>query len=152
EGVERLGARGRDRDLEPLLAQHVRQRVGERLLVLDDEYAGHCAASREAVLFWDAAAAAASAAGSRRVKVDPEPSLLQTVTSPPCATATCLTMARPRPVPPVSRERAASTRKKRSKMRCWALSGMPMPWSLTLISTTSPTERALMTTRVCSGL
>lgn len=59
------------------------------------------------------------------------------------------------PVPPVARERAASTRKNRSKIRSCALSGMPIPWSLTLISTDSvlgPAARALTTTRVCSGL
>src|SRR5258706_5288490 len=48
--------------------------------------------------------------GSRRVKVDPEPSLLVTVTFPPCAAVTCLTIASPRPVPPVTRDLAGSTR------------------------------------------
>lgn len=50
------------------------------------------------------------------------------------------------------RDLAASTRKNRSKMRSCALSGMPMPWSLTLTSTVSPAGLALITTRVCSGL
>src|SRR5258705_6904278 len=40
--------------------------------------------------------------GSRRVKVDPEPSLLVTLTFPPCAAVTSLTIATPRPVPPVT--------------------------------------------------
>ena len=43
-------------------------------------------------------------------KVDPWPSRLSTSTRPPCRSATCLTIAKPRPVPPVALERAASTR------------------------------------------
>ena len=39
--VSACGAGRRDRDLEALLAQHVGQRVGERLLVLDHQHAGH---------------------------------------------------------------------------------------------------------------
>src|SRR5258708_17361727 len=54
--------------------------------------------------------------GSRRVKVDPEPSLLVTVTFPPCAAVTCLTIASPRPVPPVTRDLAGSTRVSGSKL------------------------------------
>ena len=45
-----------------------------------------------------------------RVKVDPTPSWLQTVTLPRCAAITCFTIASPRPVPPVARDRAGSTR------------------------------------------
>lgn len=40
----------------------------------------------------------------------PSPGALSTLTRPPCACATCLTMARPRPVPPLARLRALSTR------------------------------------------
>ena len=47
-----------------------------------------------------------AAAGSRIVNVDPRPSSLHTVTSPPWLAQMCLTMARPSPVPPVARERA----------------------------------------------
>ncbi len=50
------------------------------------------------------------AAGSLIVKVDPLSCWLHTVTSPPWLATTCLTMLRPRPVPPVDRERAGSTR------------------------------------------
>jgi hypothetical protein len=48
--------------------------------------------------------------GMYRLKVDPAPSTLRTVTLPLWAAITCLTMASPRPVPPVARERAGSTR------------------------------------------
>ena len=44
------------------------------------------------------------------VNVEPSPSRDSTVTSPPCACATWRTIASPRPVPPVSRLRARSTR------------------------------------------
>jgi putative MATE family efflux protein len=43
-------------------------------------------------------------------KVDPVPGVLSIFSSAPCRCTTCLTMARPRPVPPVSRERLRSTR------------------------------------------
>ena len=48
----------------------------------------------------------AGSAGSRSVNVEPAPSTLQTLTSPPCTAAMCLTMARPSPVPPVALARA----------------------------------------------
>ncbi len=41
EAGQRVRAGAGDRDLVALAAQHVGQRVGERLLVLDDEYPGH---------------------------------------------------------------------------------------------------------------
>ncbi len=43
-------------------------------------------------------------------KVDPFPGVLSTETLPPWSWTMCLTMARPSPVPPCSRLRAASTR------------------------------------------
>ena len=43
-------------------------------------------------------------------KVEPLPGLLVTRTEPPCSWTRCLTMERPRPVPPSSRLRPASTR------------------------------------------
>src|SRR5699024_8272458 len=49
-------------------------------------------------------------AGNRMVKVEPCPTWLQTTTSPPRFAQTCLTIDSPRPVPPVARDRAASTR------------------------------------------
>src|SRR6478609_8171557 len=58
----------------------------------------------------DSIAPVAWAAGSSMVKVDPRPGSDQTDTLPPWLSATCLTIARPRPVPPVARERAVSTR------------------------------------------
>ena len=38
------------------------------------------------------------------------PTALSAQTRPPCASARCFTMARPRPVPPSARERAGSPR------------------------------------------
>src|SRR5262249_43517452 len=48
--------------------------------------------------------------GRRTVKVVPRPSLLVAATLPCIAWVRCLTMDRPSPVPPISRERALSTR------------------------------------------
>ena len=50
------------------------------------------------------------AAGKTMEKHEPRPTWLSIRSSAPCRWATCLTMARPRPVPPVSRERLRSTR------------------------------------------
>lgn len=52
----------------------------------------------------------ASASGRLSVNVEPSPKVESTVTMlPPCCAITCLTMLRPRPVPPVCREQAGST-------------------------------------------
>src|SRR5579862_2242770 len=50
------------------------------------------------------------ASGSTTVKVEPRPSWLSTVMPPCIRSTTCLTIDRPRPVPPTCRERALSTR------------------------------------------
>lgn len=50
------------------------------------------------------------AAGSVKRTVVPCPTSLSIASSPPWASTRCLTMARPSPVPPSSRERALSTR------------------------------------------
>ncbi len=96
EFLKRRRAGRRDRDLEALLAKQEGKRVGERVLVLDDQHPGH----------W----ATRVGDGSSRVNVEPEPGELHTRTCPPWLLTMCLTMARPRPVPPVWRERAGSTR------------------------------------------
>ncbi|WHZ11472.1 MAG: hypothetical protein OJF60_001911 [Burkholderiaceae bacterium] len=49
-------------------------------------------------------------AGNSSVNFEPRPGVLSIASSAPCRSATCLTIARPRPVPPVSRERLRSTR------------------------------------------
>ena len=51
-----------------------------------------------------------AAAGNRIVNVVPRPSSLSTSIVPPWFSTTCFTIARPSPVPPVSRDRARSTR------------------------------------------
>ena len=50
-----------------------------------------------------------SALGRVTVKLEPLPSRLSTVIVPRMRSMTCLTMERPRPVPPTSRERVLST-------------------------------------------
>ena len=54
--------------------------------------------------------AAHRAAGIRTVKVLPTPGVLSTVMVPPWACTMCLTIERPKPVPPSLRLRALSTR------------------------------------------
>src|ERR1035438_909733 len=48
--------------------------------------------------------------GTVSVKREPCPTWLDTATVPPICSITCFTMDRPRPVPPISRDRALSTR------------------------------------------
>src|SRR5690349_49896 len=50
------------------------------------------------------------ATGSLSLKVLPLPGALSTSMLPPWTWATCLTIERPRPVPPISRDRERSTR------------------------------------------
>jgi len=50
------------------------------------------------------------ARGRLKRKVEPLPGVLSTPTSPPMASTRFFTMDRPRPVPPISRERPGSTR------------------------------------------
>ena len=60
--------------------------------------------------FWPLGQRAGWGRGRRRVKTVPWPGAERTSTEPWWRRATCLTMARPRPVPPFSRERSAWTR------------------------------------------
>src|SRR5690606_26754783 len=100
-------------DLEPLLAQHVRQSIAVAFLVFDDEHPGHDVASfcrslgcsmrrpvrcsmrgamggsTTCVGTRTGSAAGSVRSGSRSVKVDPSPSTLHTVTEPPWLLATC---------------------------------------------------------------
>src|SRR5690606_5910659 len=108
EDVEGLGAVPGRLHADPLALQPDRQRLDEAVLVLDEQdrrLRGH---GRRAS--WGVRAAGAGPAGSRSVKVEPAPSRDRTRTSPRWLDATWRTMARPRPVPPVSRLRARSTR------------------------------------------
>ena len=112
---QRIMAGGGDGHLEPLLAEHVGEGIAVALLVLDDQYATHAVSS---LMTCDPDAPGSvvllgSGPGLRgrvRVNVEPWPSTDQTRTSPPWEAATCLTIDRPRPVPPVERWRAGSTR------------------------------------------
>src|SRR5690606_33058239 len=91
-----------DRDVEALLAEHVGESIAVALLILDDENAGHGRAS--------CGGTDGMRAGKERVNDEPCPSSDHTVTSPPWEATTCLTIDNPRPVPPVERWRAGSTR------------------------------------------
>jgi teichoic acid transport system ATP-binding protein len=67
-------------------------------------------------------------------------------TSPPWATARRRTMNKPMPMPPKRRRSPASPWKKRSKIRSWSPSAMPMPRSSTVTSIRPPAARARTTT------
>src|SRR5262249_41374880 len=114
ESLDRVRPSRADRHLEALPAQHVGQRVAEGLLVFDHQHPRHLTASL--TCFAGPLDGLVPAAGGLltmgicRVKVDPALSWLHTVTLPRCAAITCLTIARPRPVPPVALDRAGSTR------------------------------------------
>src|SRR4026207_881996 len=62
------------------------------------------ASDRANIVFHCLFAEIAGLLGRWMVNVLPFPSSDSTVTSPPCSSARCLTMASPSPVPPISRE------------------------------------------------
>ena len=76
------------------------------------------------------------AAGSLSTNVVPSPCAPSTQIVPWWYCTACLTMASPRPVPPVSFERLLSRRKNRSNTFSRISSGMPAPVSLTRTVTT----------------
>jgi len=99
------------------------ERLDEARLVLDDEdrRVGHTAPPSAPVRAPMSTSTGTSAAdgssrsvraniGSCNVNVLPTPSVDSTATRPPWRLATCRTIERPRPVPPVPRLRARSTR------------------------------------------
>src|SRR5699024_2809894 len=107
--------------------QQIRQRVGDGGFVFNDENPSHqcvpfpsaglCECEELPTVFISisvpsvaASCASVSRAGSRMRKVDPLSTTDSTVTSPPWFETVCLTMLSPKPVPPVARERAESTR------------------------------------------
>src|SRR5699024_4846642 len=124
EMVERGRSVLADVDLEPFLAQQERERLGQRGLVLHDQHTGHRGSSFLSGAPAVAARGAPSAGwvlavtawspdrwtGISRVKVEPSPWRDHRRIRPLWLMATCLTIARPSPVPPVARERALSTR------------------------------------------
>ena len=69
--------------------------------------------------------------GSTTVMVRPPPGVCEARICPPCDRTIAATIDSPRPVPPFSRLREASTRKNRSNSRCSASSETPGPLSLT---------------------
>ena len=81
--------------------------------------------------------------GSTRVKVVPTPSSESTLIVPLCRSMISLVSERPTPRPPATRSLLASERQKRLKTRGMSYLAMPMPVSLTEMSTSLrvlPTE------------
>ena len=79
------------------------QRLKVGRLVFDDEYACHRSCSLSMLT-------AVPASGSATVKVEPSPGFDHTSIVPPLARMWWFAIDNPRPVPPVRRERAGSTR------------------------------------------
>ena len=111
-------------DLVALALEEPAQRVGEGRFVLHDQDAGHRSSSQmsvgpqrtDAVGSPDAPSgppfgdSVSSTTGSSMVNVEPVPGRDHTEMAPPWLATMCLTIASPRPVPPVCRDRAESTR------------------------------------------
>ena len=93
EAVEQLEQQPRDVDG---VARGRREEV-EELAALGDEADPHCAG---------AVYQTTARAGNEHVTVRPPPAVREASTVPPAAATTCLTMARPRPVPRVERPRS----------------------------------------------
>ena len=81
---------------------------------------------------------AATLAGKRTVNSLPWPRTLSAVAVPPCSSTSRCTKHRPMPKPPCERSIDRSAWVNRSKMRGNSSGAMPMPLSLTRITTVSP--------------
>src|SRR4029077_16974626 len=77
------------------------------------------------------------ARGMTSVKVEPSPSALRTVSSPPSIWVRRRQMASPRPAPVYWRVGESSAWRKSSKITSWSLGEMPMPLSATQMDTRS---------------
>src|ERR1044071_441871 len=73
--------------------------------------------------------------GSVNVKVDPRPGALSTQIRPPCSSTNFFARVRPRPVPSCLRVSSWPTWRNSSKIAAWSSGAMPMPVSVTAIST-----------------
>src|SRR5437588_8226157 len=114
-----------------------------RLTNADDTatYPDRCRDARRAVC----AQSLTCTAGSSTVNSVPRRGSEATVTDPPCASTTCLTIASPSPEPSPSRGRAVSAFQKRSKMRGRSAGATPIPVSRQR-STTRPAAPGSATT------
>ena len=88
----------------------------------------------------------------RRVNVEPRPSSLHTATEPPWLLATCLTMARPRPVPAGAAGPGLVDPVEALEDAVRSLRGMPMPLSVTAISANPDRARAATAIRFSPSL
>src|SRR3984957_14550114 len=113
------------------------QRAQDGRLVVDDQHAGHDPVSSALVV------SALAAAGSVMATVSPPPGVSRASIRPPMASANPRATARPRPTPPGER---SPMRVNGSKMRSFASTGTPAPWS-----TTSSTTRSAARCACSSG-
>ena len=96
---------------------------------------------------------AASPSGRRTVNVLPRPTPgLSAVTLPPCSSTSRRTSARPMPRPPCARSSLRPTWVNISNTSGRASGAMPMPVSVTEITTWSPSRRAARSIRPPSGV
>src|SRR4029079_16537052 len=98
------------------------------------------------------AAASSTAYGSSTRNDAPAPGADRTEMLPPCASAIAREITRPRPVPGIACSVAVDERKKRWKTRACSDSGMPMPVSVTSITTLAPSTRVRAVTVPAAGV
>ena len=97
-------------------------------------------------------ALAGTTAGTLTVKRAPPSVRLAASTEPSCAATIAATIANPKPVPPVARERLRSTRQNRSKIRSNWSAGRPGPWSRTTSAACPSATSRDISTRLAGGV
>src|ERR1019366_8880994 len=117
----------RQHQLVPLEVQQLPHEIEVRLIVVDEQYPRH-----------DQCAFARCVSGSRTLMRVPASTLLSIEIVPPCNSTAFLTITSPRPVP--WRVPTLEARGKLSNRRAWSSTGMPMPWSPTSITASSPSR------------
>src|SRR5262249_4436985 len=90
--------------------------------------------------------------GSVKVKVEPLPTSLSTQILPPCNSTNFFASVNPRPVPSLFRASAVPTWRNSSKTFAWSSGEIPIPVSLTEISTEPSACLALIPIRPPSGV
>src|SRR5216683_5516496 len=90
--------------------------------------------------------------GNVKVKVDPRPGSLSTQIRPPCNSTNFFARVRPRPVPSCLRVSSLPTWRNSSKMAGWSSGAMPIPVSMTAISTAPSVRLAFRLIRPPSGV
>src|SRR4051812_6219344 len=98
EALQRRGPIRGDLHAKPFAVEPDSEGFDEAVFILHEQHG------------WGGHAASTGRSGMWSRNVEPSPSRDSTVTAPPWLAATCRTMDRPSPVPPVPRPRARSTR------------------------------------------